>query len=191
LPVYSTGLQLATGIYVPDASTAKALAAEVGAWKFGGPYFASSNIKRLYASPPSNWDSFRMRALDGSYINDYYGTTFAPLYSLSSPVFQSFLKTQAKTAADDTTPPVVTITQPASGSVVSRNVSIAVSATDNVGVSHVSIYVDNVQLCNDASAPYTCSWNTHKISAGSHTITATAWDAVGNAGHATPVPVTK
>jgi hypothetical protein len=91
----------------------------------------------------------------------------------------------------DTTPPVVAITSPANGSTVSHNVAITVSATDNVGVTHVSIYVDNVQLCNDASAPYTCNWNARKYSAGSHTITATAWDAAGNAGHATPVTVTK
>jgi len=91
----------------------------------------------------------------------------------------------------DGTPPVVAITSPALGSTISRNISIAVSATDNVGVTRVAIYVDNVQLCNDTSAPYTCSWNTRKSSPGSHTITVTAWDAAGNAGTASPVTVTK
>jgi thermitase len=87
----------------------------------------------------------------------------------------------------DSTPPVVAITSPALGSTVSRNVSIAVSATDNVGVTRVAIYVDNVQLCGDTSAPYTCSWNTRKVSVGNHTITATGWDAAGNAGKASSV----
>jgi thermitase len=91
----------------------------------------------------------------------------------------------------DTTPPVVRIIQPANGSAVSHDVTISVSATDNVGVTHVSIYVDNVQLCSDTALPYTCNWNTKKVSAGSHLITATAWDAAGNAGYATPVTVTK
>ena len=68
--------------------------------------------------------------------------------------------------------------------------TIAASATDNVGVTHVSIYMDNVQLCSNAAAPYACGWNIRKYSTGSHTITATAWDAAGNAGHATPVTVT-
>ncbi|HXI42732.1 MAG TPA: Ig-like domain-containing protein [Bryobacteraceae bacterium] len=90
----------------------------------------------------------------------------------------------------DTTPPVVVITQPVSGSPVSRNVGITVSATDNVGVARVSIYLDNIQLCNDTLAPYTCSWNTRKSATGTHTITATAWDAAGNAGNASPVTVT-
>jgi thermitase len=91
----------------------------------------------------------------------------------------------------DTTPPVVAVTSPANGSTASHNVAITVSATDNVGVTHVSIYVDNVQFCSGISAPYTCNWNTKKASSGSHTITATAWDAAGNAGKATPVTVTK
>jgi len=90
----------------------------------------------------------------------------------------------------DTTPPVAVITQPVSGSPVSRNVGITVSATDNVGVVRVSIYLDNIQLCNDTLAPYTCSWNTRKSAMGTHTITATAWDAAGNAGKASPVTVT-
>ena len=91
----------------------------------------------------------------------------------------------------DTTAPVVAITSPLDGSTVSRNASITVSATDNVGVTRVVIYLDNVQLCSDTSAPYSCSWNTRKASAGTHTITATAWDAAGNAGKAIPITVTK
>jgi thermitase len=91
----------------------------------------------------------------------------------------------------DTTPPVVAITSPADGATVSRNISITVSAKDNVGVTRVAIYLDSVQLCSDTSAPYTCSWNTRKASAGLHTITATAWDAAGNQGKASPITVTR
>jgi hypothetical protein len=91
----------------------------------------------------------------------------------------------------DTTPPVVAITSPAVGATLSRTVNVGVSATDNVGVTRVVIYVDNVQLCSDTLAPYSCSWNTRKASAGSHTITATAWDAAGNTAKASPVTVTK
>jgi len=97
----------------------------------------------------------------------------------------------APTTTADTTPPVVSITSPAGGSTVSRNVSIAVSATDNVGVTRVAIYVDKTLVCSDTVAPYTCGWNTKKASPGSHTISATAWDAAGNAGYASPVVVTK
>lgn len=92
----------------------------------------------------------------------------------------------------DTTPPTVSITNPVNGSTVSgTTVQIAVSATDNVGVTQVTIYVDNVLKCADSSAPYTCNWNIKKTSKGSHVITAHAWDAAGNVGSATPVTVTK
>jgi hypothetical protein len=107
----------------------------------------------------------------------------------SASVTVSVNNAPAQTA--DTTAPVVAITSPAGGATVSRNISIVVSAKDNVGVTRVAIYLDNVQLCSDTSAPYTCSWNTRKASAGSHTITATAWDAAGNTGKALPVTVTK
>jgi len=88
-------------------------------------------------------------------------------------------------------PPVVTITSPTNGSLVSKTVTMGVSVTDSLSVTRVSIYVDNVQLCSDTSVPYSCSWNTKKASSGSHTITATAWDTAGNVGHAAPITVTK
>jgi subtilisin family serine protease len=85
----------------------------------------------------------------------------------------------------DTTPPVVTITGPANGSTVSRTATITVSATDNVAVHQVCIYIDGVLKVTDTAAPYTYSWNTKKSASGVHTIKATAWDAAGNSSSAT------
>ena len=90
----------------------------------------------------------------------------------------------------DTTPPVVMITQPTTGSALSHTATVTASATDNVGVTRVSIYIDNVQVYSSTTGPYTYGWNPRKYSTGSHTITATAWDAAGNAGHASAVTVT-
>lgn len=92
----------------------------------------------------------------------------------------------SNTTATDTTPPSVTILQPANGAAISSittangNVSISVSATDNTGVSQVSIYIDGQLKCTDTSSPYTCTWNTKKARPGTHTISATAWDLAGN-----------
>ena len=91
----------------------------------------------------------------------------------------------------DTTPPAATITNPLNGTTVTGVVNITVSATDNVAVAQVSIYVDGVLKCTDATAPYTCSWNTKKVSPGSHTITATAWDKAGNMASALAITVRK
>jgi Big-like domain-containing protein len=92
----------------------------------------------------------------------------------------------------DTQPPSATITSPTNGAhLTTKNVQISVSASDNVGVTQVSIYVDNVLQCTDMTAPYTCSWNTRKAASGSHVITANAWDAAGNMGSAAPITVYK
>jgi subtilisin family serine protease len=80
----------------------------------------------------------------------------------------------------DTTAPAVRITNPENGSTVSGTVSIHVSASDNVGVTQLSVYIDNSLRCSSADSGYlSCSWNTRKLS-GTHMITAVARDAAGN-----------
>ena len=80
----------------------------------------------------------------------------------------------------DTIPPTVQIQNPLNGTTVSGNVSVKVSASDNVGVVQVSIYIDNVLKSTLTGAPYSWSWNTKKSRTGSHNVSATAWDAAGN-----------
>ena len=95
------------------------------------------------------------------------------------------------TPPKDTQPPTVAITNPHNGALVRGNVTISVSATDNVAVSQVSIYVDGVLHYTGTTAPYAWTWNTKKFASGTHTITATAWDTSGNSASASPVTVTK
>ncbi len=40
--------------------------------------------------------------------------------------------------------------------------------------------MDGVLKCSDATSPYSCSWDTNTSTNGSHTATATAFDAAGN-----------
>src|SRR5919197_552102 len=82
----------------------------------------------------------------------------------------------------DTTPPTVSITSPAPGSMVSGTINVTASASDNVGVAGVQFMLDGGNLgAEDTSAPYSVSWNTTTASPGSHTLTARARDAAGNA----------
>ena len=100
---------------------------------------------------------------------------------VQSPLIDGTLskgKPPAKTG--DTAPPTVSITSPANGSTVSGTVSIAVSASDNVGVSAVSLYVNGVLLNTFNSSPYNFSWNSSAAAAGTYTLMATAKDANGN-----------
>jgi len=94
------------------------------------------------------------------------------------------LTVTALTAAD-TQNPAVQIVNPAAGSSVTGTVSITAVASDNVGVSQVSIYVDGVLKLTSTGTSATYAWNTKKGGRGPHTVTAKAWDAAGNSAVAT------
>lgn len=76
--------------------------------------------------------------------------------------------------------PTVAINSPAQGATVSGTVQIAVSATDNVGVSTVAFYVDGVFKASDTASPYAYSWDASAVSVGAHTLVVKAYDAAGN-----------
>jgi subtilisin family serine protease len=83
----------------------------------------------------------------------------------------------------DSTPPTVSFSQPLAGGTVgtSQGELIGVNASDNVGVSCVSLYADGALVGSDTSAPYAFSWNTSSLAAGSqHTLRAVATDQAGN-----------
>lgn len=90
----------------------------------------------------------------------------------------------------EATAPTVSITSPASGASISGTTSVAISATDNVGVTSVELYVDGVLKGTDTSSPYSVSLNTTQLSAGTHTLQAKAYDAAGNVGQSTAFSVT-
>jgi subtilisin family serine protease len=90
----------------------------------------------------------------------------------------------------DTTPPTVSITSPTGGR-VGAQVSVLVSALDNVGVAKVDLYVDGVLTSTATSVPFTNKWNTKKSAAGAHTLQCKAYDAAGNVGSSNPVTVYK
>jgi len=83
----------------------------------------------------------------------------------------------------ENTPPEVNITGPANNSYVNGNVSILVSATDNLGIQNVLFEYKNstsnyAELCNSTTAPYTCVWETAGYSddVGGYDIRATVVD---------------
>ncbi|HKA39260.1 MAG TPA: Ig-like domain-containing protein, partial [Burkholderiales bacterium] len=70
-------------------------------------------------------------------------------------------------------------------------ITLAASASDNVGVAGVRFRIDGVNLgAEDTSAPYSISWNTTGVANGSHTVTAVARDAAGNTRTSAAVTVT-
>ncbi|MDX1766308.1 MAG: Ig-like domain-containing protein, partial [Candidatus Saccharimonadales bacterium] len=80
----------------------------------------------------------------------------------------------------DVTGPSVSITNPADGSTISDTVSVNVSASDNIAVDRVEIWIDGSLEATLNSGPYAYSWNTTLFADGNHTLLARGYDAAGN-----------
>jgi glucose/arabinose dehydrogenase/chitodextrinase len=87
----------------------------------------------------------------------------------------------ATTPAPDTTPPTAQLTSPTPSATVSGTVTIAANATDNVGVAGVQFLLDGATLnAEDATSPYSTSWDTTTAANGTHQLAARSRDAAGN-----------
>ena len=114
-------------------------------------------------------------------------------YSATAPVSGAWVMQvatfkAASASSGDTTPPTVAVTAPTG--TVSGTVTVAASASDNVGVAGVQFLVDNTPLgAEDTTAPYGVSWDTTTVTNGAHTLTALAPDTAGNTATSAPVTV--
>jgi parallel beta-helix repeat protein len=88
--------------------------------------------------------------------------------------------------------PVVAITSPSNGAMVSGSVSVTASATDTQSnVTSVQFFLNNAQLGSAvASSPYAITWDTTQLSAGTYNLSAQATDAAGNTRTSATVVVT-
>jgi glucose/arabinose dehydrogenase len=90
----------------------------------------------------------------------------------------------------DNTPPSVSITSPAGGT-VSGTIAVSGTASDASGVANVQFRVDGLAIgAVDPSAPYSVSWTTSSVPNGAHVLTAVATDAGGNQTTSAGVTVT-
>src|SRR5206468_1264742 len=95
------------------------------------------------------------------------------------------------TVFNDTTPPAVSMTAPAAGATVAGTITVAASATDNVGVVGVQFKLDGANLGAEVTAaPYSVSWTSTLGTSGAHSLTAIARDAAVNTATAAAVSVT-
>ncbi len=94
------------------------------------------------------------------------------------------------TTAADTTAPQVAIGKPTASSTVSGTTTVDVSASDNVGVARVELWVNGSLLATDTASPYSFGWDTTKVANGSASLAARAFDAAGNVVTSSTVTVT-
>ncbi|HKQ48942.1 MAG TPA: S8 family serine peptidase [Phycisphaerae bacterium] len=92
----------------------------------------------------------------------------------------------------DTVAPTVAITSPTDQWIIQRsqrNLQVYVSASDNVSVTRVELYVDGVLKSTSTVAPFTTAWNTRSMPSGAHFVQCRAYDAAGNVGLSAPITV--
>jgi hypothetical protein len=137
---------------------------------------ASANVGWNVASPSGSADATYTLTATASDSATVSSAQVHASYVVSTP------PPAPTTVTGDTVAPTVAITSPSGGSALSgRSATIAVGASDNVGVASVQFYVDGKLMATDTSAPYSANWNLRKTSRGTHTITVRALDAAGNA----------
>ena len=68
---------------------------------------------------------------------------------------RSLLAAMETSPATDTTAPVVSITSPSNNTTLSGVISVSISASDNVDVSKVELYINGNLYASDSSSPYT------------------------------------
>ena len=87
----------------------------------------------------------------------------------------------------DVTPPSVGWKTPGAGATVKGKISgstCEAAAGDDRGVKRVVMAVDGAVLNTESDAPWNCTFDSTKVADGSHTLSATAYDAAGNASSA-------
>jgi len=86
--------------------------------------------------------------------------------------------------SSDTTAPVVTISNPIANAVIIRGstVTIMASATDNVSVTAMSLYVDGGSNVRSSNGQISFTWNSTGAKIGTHSIKVSASDARNNLG---------
>jgi hypothetical protein len=126
---------------------------------------------------------------DGSTPTPTNGTTYSSPFTLSTTATVQYRAidnagnlepTNAQTITIDTTPPSVSLTAPANGSVLRGQTTLTATASDNLAVAQVEFLVDGVVVGADAAGPYTFTWNSASLADGQHTIAARATDSAGN-----------
>lgn len=146
-------------------------------------YVGSQLVGTKLTAPYSwNWDS--------NAVADGNQTLKAIAYDLAGNSSQASISVTVRNT-NDTTAPTVSITSPASGAKAGAKLNVAISASDNLKVTRVELYMDGNLVGSDTSAPYSFSINTNKMSSGTHTLLAKAYDAAGNVGSSTTVNFTK
>ena len=155
---------------------------------------AGNVVQTMTSGPGPGYTNRFLTSPNGDLLEDRVVTTpgsynaTAPLAAAGSWVMQL---AAFKAGPIDTTPPVASVTAPASGSALTGTVTVSVTATDGAAVQGVQLLVDGAVVgLTDTTSPYSFSFDTTKFSNGAHALSAAAVDLDQNTGTAPPISVT-
>jgi hypothetical protein len=176
-----TGIYTTTrgGGYVSEAGTSFASPVAAGAAALvmaANPKLSSSQVEQILFSTALD---LGVAGRDEQYGNGRVDVGAAVRAALNT----------AGSGATDTQAPAASISAPVAGSTVSGVVSVNVTASDNVGVSKVELWVNGKLLATDSAAPFGFSWDSKTTANGNATLEARAYDAAGNLGSSGTVGV--
>jgi len=144
-------------------------------------FYVNGVLQGTDTSAPYTWSWNTSSLASGTY------TLTSRAYDAAGNVGESSAVTVA--VVNDAAAPTVALTSPAGGATLSGTVTVAASASDNVGVSRVEFYANGTLLSASNIAPYSYSWNTASVANGSYTLQARAYDSTGNVGQSSAITV--
>lgn len=119
-------------------------------------------------------------------------TLIAQAVDTSGNTQTSSINVNVSNVITDIIDPVTAILSPINGAMVSGGkITVSASASDNVRVQRVELYVNGVYYGTDTSAPYSFSLQTRKMKAGANTLQTKAFDDAGRFGVSAMVIINK
>jgi chitinase len=140
--------------------------------------YDGSTLKSSIAASSTGTFSTTVSLLAGSHSITAKSTDKAG--NASPPSTAVSLTISSTTSTTDTIAPTVSITSPAANSWQRGTITVSVSATDNIAVSSVQLYIDGVLFATDTSSPYSFSIGTTGRATGGHVLKAVAIDTSKN-----------
>jgi subtilisin family serine protease len=158
-----------------------------------------STVEASYATDGTNYHALTNTLANGVYTISVPSLTVSGKLTLSLKATDNSgnyfqytfeLPTTADAPILDTIAPTVSITSPIPNANISGTSVISANASDNIGVDRVDFYNGTNLIGTTSMTPYSFSWDTTKITNGTYSLTAKAYDLAGNNATSLPVSVT-
>jgi hypothetical protein len=155
-------------------------------FKLDGANLGGEDTTAPYSTP---WDT--STAPSGSHTLTAVARDAAGNVTTSAPV----TVTVGPSGGGDATPPTATITSPSSGAWTGNSILVSASASDNVGVTSITLWGDGAAFgtipCGGTSCTGSIRWSTGALPTGAYQVNAVATDAAGNCTISAPVTINK